>query len=75
MGDYLAKQLATIAALVNKSMPIAAALFDAIPQGEGGRWRGPGKTLLFNVTRRLAQRVPLTKLVKLDGESTHILPP
>ena len=31
MGDYLAKQLATIATLVDKSTPIAAALFDAIP--------------------------------------------
>ena len=33
---------------------------------EGGE--GLGKTLLFDVTRRLAQRVPLTKLVKLDGD-------
>ena len=68
MGDYLAKRLATIAALVDKSMPIVAALFDAIPRGEGGRRRGPGKTLLFDVSYRLAQRVPLTKLVELDGE-------
>ena len=29
--------------------------------------RGPGKTLLFDVTHRLTCRVPLTKLVKLDG--------
>ena len=49
-------------------MPIAAALFDAIPQGKVGRQRGPGKTFLFYVTRRLAQRVLLTKLVKLDGD-------
>ena len=54
--------------LVDKSTPIAAALFNAIPRGEGGRWRGPGKTLLFNVTRRFACRVPLTKLVELDGD-------
>ena len=45
-----------------------AALFDAIPRGEGGKWRGPSRTLLFDVTRRLAYRVPLTKLVKLDGD-------
>ena len=29
MGDYLAKWLATVAALVDKSTPVAAALFDA----------------------------------------------
>ena len=44
-----------------------AALFDAIPRGEGGRWRGPGKTLSFDITCGFAQRVPLTKLVELDG--------
>ena len=49
MGDYLAEQLATIAALVDKSMPVAAALFDAIPQGEGGRQRGLGKILLCSM--------------------------
>ena len=49
-------------------MPIAAALFDAIPRGEGGKQRGPSRTLLFNVTRGLAHRVPLTKLVELDGD-------
>ena len=68
MGDYLAKWLATTAVLVDKSMPIAAALFDAIPRGEGGRQRGPSKTLLYDVTRRLARRVPLTKLVELDSD-------
>ena len=53
---------------MDKSTPIAAALFDAIPRGEGGRQRGLGKTLLFNVARGLAHRVPLTKLVELDGD-------
>ena len=48
-------------------MPIAAALFDAIPRGKGGKQRGPSRTLLFDVTCGLAHRVPLTKLVKLDG--------
>ena len=68
MGNYLAKQLATIAMLVDKSMPIPAALFDAIPRGEGGKQRGPSRTLLFDVARGLAHRVPLTKLVELDGD-------
>ena len=67
MGNYLAKWLATIAALVDKSTLIVVALFDAIPRGKRGRRRGLGKTLFFNVTRRLACRVPLTKLVELDG--------
>ena len=48
-------------------MPVAAALFDAIPRGEGGQQRGPSRTFLFDVARGLARRVPLTKLVELDG--------
>ena len=67
MGNYLSKWLATIAVLVDKSTPVVAALFDAIPRGEGGRRRGPSKTLLCDVTHRLARRVPLTKLVELDS--------
>ena len=52
---------------MDKSTPAVAALFDTIPRGEGGKWRGPSKTLLFDVARGLARRVPLTKLVELDG--------
>ena len=48
-------------------MPAVAALFNAIPRGEGGKRRGPSRMLLFDVARRLACRVPLTKLVELDG--------
>ena len=54
--------------LVDKSTPIVAALFDAIPRGKGGKWRGPSRTLLFDVAHGLAHRVPLTKLVELDGD-------
>ena len=68
MGNYLAEWLATIAVLVDKSMPIVAALFDAIPRGEGGKWRGPSRTLLFDVAHRIACRIPLTKLVELDSD-------
>ena len=68
MGNYLAEQLATVSALVDKSIPVAAALFDAIPRGKGGKWRGPSRTLVFDVTRGLAHRVPLTKLVELFGD-------
>ena len=63
----MAKRLAMIAALVDKSTPIVAALFDAIPQDKGGRRGGLGKTPLFNIACSLAQRVPLTKLVELVG--------
>ena len=68
VGDYLAEWLATMATLLDKSTPTVAALFDAIPSGKGGRQRGPGKTLFFDITHRLTQRVPLTKMVELDGD-------
>ena len=53
---------------MDKSTTVAAALFDAIPRGEGGKWRGPSRTLLFDVACGLARRVPLNKLVELDGD-------
>ena len=53
-GDYLAERLASMAVLVDKSIPTVVALFDAIPYGKGGRWRGLGKTLLFDVACGLA---------------------
>ena len=67
-GNYLAKGLATIAMLVDRSMLEVVALFDAIPYGKGGKQRGPSKKLLFDIALRLAQRVPLTKLVELDED-------
>ena len=39
-----------------------------IPRGESGQRRRPSHTLLFDVARGLAHRVPLTKLVELDGD-------
>ena len=68
MGYYLAKWLATIAALVDKSTPIVETLFDAIPRGEGEKWRGPSRALLFDIACGLAHRVLSTKLVELDGD-------
>ena len=53
---------------MDKSTPTVAALFDAIPRGEGGKWRGPSRKLLFDVAYGLACQVPLTKLVELDGD-------
>ena len=54
-GKYLAEKLATMAVLVDKRTPAVVAFFDAMPHGRGGRWRGPGKTLLFDITNRLAK--------------------
>ena len=68
VGNYFAKWLATIAALVDKNMPIVVSLYEAILCGQKDRQRGLEKTLLFNITCRLAHKVPLTKLVELDGD-------
>ena len=56
-----------MAALVDKSIPTVVALFDAILHEEGRRLKGPGKNLLFYIAHGLAQRIPLIKLVELDG--------
>ena len=47
---YLAKRLATKVALVDKIIPILAALHNTIPFSEGGWCQGPGRTLLFDIT-------------------------
>ena len=47
---------------------MVVALYNAIPRGERRKWRGPSRTLLFDITCGLARRVPLTKLVELDGD-------
>ena len=67
---YLAKRLAALTSLVDPSAPSVNNAFtlDVIPRGESGRRRGPSRTLLFDVARGLARRVPLTKLVELDGD-------
>ena len=64
---YLAERLAAVTALVDKSAPTVNMLADSLPRGEKGR-RGPSRTLLYDVARGLARRVPLTKLVELDGD-------
>jgi len=64
---YLAERVATVTSLADPSAPTVN-FVDNVPRGEGGRCRGPGRTLLFDVARGLARRVPLTKLVALDGD-------
>ena len=65
---YLAERVATVTSLADPSAPSINFIADTIPRGEGGRRRGPSRTLLFNVAKGLARRVPLTKLVALDGD-------
>ena len=67
---YLAERLTALTLLVDPSAPSVNNAFtpDVIPQGESGCRRGPSRTLLFDVARGLARRVPLTKLVELDGD-------
>ena len=66
---YLAKCLAALTSLVDPSAPSVNNAFtaDVIPTEESDQRRGPSHTLLFDITRGLAHRVPLTKLVELDG--------
>jgi hypothetical protein len=61
---YLSERIATVTALVDKSAPTIN-FADAVPRGSR---RGPSRTLMFDVARGLARRVPLTKLVALDGD-------
>ena len=56
-GDYHAKQLVTIVTLVDKTMPMVVALYDAILCTKAGRHTGLGKTLLFDIACGLAHRV------------------
>ena len=65
--SYLAERVATVTSLVDPSAPSVNA-FESLPRGEGGRRRGPMRTVMFDVARGLARRVPLTKLVALDGD-------
>ena len=68
VGNYFAEWLATVATLVDNSMPAVMALYDAILCGKGGRWRGSAKTTLFDITYRLSHRILHVKLVKLNRD-------
>ena len=61
---YMAERLATLQVLVDKSAPAvnAAQLYP-----KKGR-KGPARMMLNDIARGLARRVPLTKLVQLDGD-------
>lgn len=61
---YMAERLATLQVLVDDSTPAinAAQLFPS------GAKRTPARMMLNDIARGLARRVPLTKLVQLDGD-------
>ena len=62
---YLTERLAALRSIADPTAPRVCAF--NIPRGDGGR-RGPSRTLMFDVARGLARRVPLTKLAELDSE-------
>lgn len=61
---YMAERLATLQVLVDDSTPEinAAQLFPS------GAKKAPARMMLNDIARGLARRVPLTKLVQLDGD-------
>lgn len=61
---YLAERLATVPALIDSPAP-GINFLELVPRGDGGRYQGPAKSMLIDVTRGLARRVPLAKLVAL----------
>lgn len=61
--SYLGERIATVSALVDPSTPTIN-MAELLPRGR----RGPTRTMMFDVARGLARRVPLTKLVALDGD-------
>lgn len=65
--QYLAERVAALTSIVDPTAPTIN-FNDVVPRGEGGRRKGPTRTMLFDVARGLARRVPLTKLVALDGD-------
>ena len=42
-------------------------MLEIVPWGDGGGCRRPAKSMLIDVDRGIARRVPLTKLVALDS--------
>ena len=61
---FLAERLATLQALVDPSTPTV----NAAKVTPTGARRAPARLMLNDIARGLARRVPLTKLVQLDGD-------
>ena len=62
---FLGERLATLVALVDPSAP-AINTANVLPTG--AQRKGPARTMLQDIARGLARRVPLTKLVTLDSD-------
>lgn len=65
--QYLAERVASVTKLADPKRPDIAFL-DSVPRGDAGRKRGPARTMMYDIAKGLARRVPLTKLVALDGD-------
>ena len=63
---FLAERLATTSALI-ENPKVSVNMLELVPRGDGGQWKGPAKSMLIDIARGLAQRVPLTKLIALDS--------
>ena len=60
---YLAERLAALSWVADPARPkVNMSGFVDIPYGDGKR-RGPSRTMMFDIARGLARRVPLTKLI------------
>ena len=64
---YLTERLAAVQSLTDPSAPTIN-LAETFPRGEYGTRRKPARTVMFDIARGLARRVPLTKLVAMDGD-------
>ena len=64
---FLAERLATTSALI-ENPKVSVNMLELVPRGDGGRRKGPAKSMLIDVARGLARRVPLTKLIALDSD-------
>ena len=64
---FFAERIMTLTRLMDASAP-SVNFFESVPRGQGGRRKGPARTILMDVARGMARRVPLTKLVAMDSD-------
>jgi hypothetical protein len=63
---FLAERLATTSALI-ESPKVSFIMLELVPRGDGGRRKGPAKSMLVDDARGLARWVPLNKIIALDS--------
>ena len=64
---FLSERLATLVSIVDPSAPRINTA-NPVPAGAEAPVRGPARTMLQDIARGLARRVPLTKLVTIDAD-------